>query len=384
MHSAVQAIPDPQKVAAKGKVTFDSTKRLSGIGAGDSLLIPNFLPEDTAKEILNNLLSSDQSEIEWNQLTNVKHGDNFPRLTAYQSDRNELGHIPAYRCADPQPWNGQYETNHFSPRVQHVKRQIEMRANHTFNWSRILCYRDGKDGMGFHSDKCLDIRAGSYIASLSLGQARDYELQPKSILKTQPGALVPQKITLRHNTLLLLGPETNRLYLHSVKKKKKGGSCKDGESMEPRVSITFRDLASWYVDGGALPGFYGQGTPYRNFDEYSTAKAQKDQIVWTGIAGFSCVAYFSTTKGSGPRRSPWLGLAAAGTAAALALLIAEWKKQRDWQREQSRLGRVYRQCNIQALTSDQARHLLLHGTDEELDFGASKAKSNSSVCGRDS
>lgn len=136
------------------KLVWDGTERLSGLGAGDSLLLPNFLSSAEADEILQNLLSEKECEVQWNTLQHATHGSTLPRLTAYESSQNECGHLPAYRCADPQPWHGQYETMPWSKRVDRVRHLIAKRAKHTFNWSRILCYRDGNDGMGFHSDKC--------------------------------------------------------------------------------------------------------------------------------------------------------------------------------------------------------------------------------------
>lgn len=337
---------------SRKKLTWDGTKRMSGLGAGDSLLVPNFLPEAEADEILQKLLPT--GELDWNILQNVKHGSTLPRLTAYQSSRNEYGHIPAYRCADPQPWHGQYETKPWSPTVKHVRELVQKAARHGFNWSRILCYRDGQDGMGFHSDKCLDIRDGSYIASLSLGQTREYELKPKVGAKHHP-ALLPQKIVLRHNTLFLLGPETNRLFLHSVKKS-------NGTVMQPRLSVTFRDLATWYVSKWKLPAFYGQGTPFVDYQDLKRSK--RNEGIFNGglVIASASVTFLAVARKS----QSWLALLAAGVAAGTSNLLLRWKEHRNWQQEQSQLAEVYRQCNIQPLTPAQAKDLLPAGVHRDL------------------
>lgn len=186
IHSDLQPAPvyTNSVSAASSGLSFDGRERLSGLGAGDSLLIPNFLPENEARELLERLLpdgsneSSTASEIDWQRLTNVRYQSRLPWLTAYQANRNEHGHFPAYRCADPQPWHGQYETKFWTDSVNMLRELVESQACHGFNWSRILCYRDGNDSMGFHSDKCLDLRYGSSIASVSLGEEREYCVKP--------------------------------------------------------------------------------------------------------------------------------------------------------------------------------------------------------------
>lgn len=200
---------------------------------------------------------------------------------------------------------------------------------------------------------------------------------------------MPQRITLQHHTLLLLVPETNRLFLHSVKKSK--GDEKDAP-LEPRISITFRNLATGYVTNGtgvdSPPALYGQGTPQSDFEAYSKAQARKKFLAFTGIVGISCATFFDANTGSNEekRHSPWLGVAAAGIAAVASSMLYTWRKQCDWQWEQKRLGEVYHQCNVQALLPAQAKDMLLvlHGTDKELDFGMSKVKPSSNTSGRDS
>ena len=319
-------------------------------------MVPSFLPEEEAEEIFQKLLPAGDGElhggeIHWNELSHLPTGSKFPRLTAYQSERNANGHLPAYRCADPQPWHGQYETDEWSPTIAKVKEMIEHKARHSFNWSRILNYRDGRDGMGFHSDKCLDLRHGSFIASLSLGETREYELKPKANVGP---AFVAQKITLRHNTLLLLGPKTNQYFVHLVKK---------GGKDSPRISITFRDLATWYVHGHKTPQFYGQGTPFSNYDEFYHSRER--HLLHGGL--FVCAASAATTMLVGIRRSdsltrresliPWI---AGGLVGLVGTAVCAWLDWRGWVKRQQRLGQVYRWCNVLPITSFEARDLALY------------------------
>ena len=193
--------------------------------------------------------------------------------------------------------------------------------------------------------------------------------------------LVPQKISLRHNTLFLLGPETNRLFLHSIKKNK----GEDG-IMEPRISITFRDLATCYAHGGDYPAFYGQGTQFVNHEELQRAVSRQTVLGQLCIVASTSAAFVAVIMACGKeKRRPSSGLAAltaAGITGASSWLFVRWKKRRDWQNQQGRLAQVYRQCNILALTSEDARELLLYGTKKELAFQLPKVTPN--ACARDS
>ena len=69
------------------------------------------------------------------------------------------------------------------------------------NHAVVLLYRDANDRIGFHQDKTLDLAPDTPIVSVSLGQTRTYVLQdhPRTPRRRQ-------EVTLRHGTLLVLGP----------------------------------------------------------------------------------------------------------------------------------------------------------------------------------
>mmetsp|Transcript_163949 Transcript_163949/g.521182 ORF Transcript_163949/g.521182 Transcript_163949/m.521182 type:complete len:839 (-) Transcript_163949:676-3192(-) len=317
---------------------FDGVSRLSGFGAGDCILIPKFLSQEVADKLLKRMLGED--EIRWTQLLHVKNASKFPRLTAFQAERSAEGHLPVYRCADPQPWHGQYDTLPWSLSVLKIKPQLEAVAGHSFNWSRILRYRDGNDGMGFHSDKCLDVRKGSYIASLSLGDSREYELQPKDKSSRIPS----QTLTLHHGTLLLLGPETNRLFMHSLKKTKQS-------QKRERISVTFRDIATYHADWD----FYGQGTLTPTVQAWRARRRKENSVD-------SVCAYLLALGGcrlaGGPRTR--LGWFSAAVALCLYSLWRVIRRRRRWNEGLRRLAALFPELNKRPLGPDEARELL-HG-----------------------
>jgi alkylated DNA repair dioxygenase AlkB/nicotinamidase-related amidase len=223
------------------------------VGAGDVVVIENFLDAALADAALKLL----QSETHWYLLKHTAVSAS-PRLTGFQADIEDDGTVPVYRCADPQPWDNLYRTAPFSPTIQAIRERIEERTGYSFNWCRLLQYPSGKDDMAFHSDKCLDMRAGSPVVTLSLGQDRDYILRPKlSEEKDHIGTeLGSQRLILRHNSLLILGPQTNMRFQHSVCKAPPGGEVL-------RLSLTFRDIATYYCPLYSNPEccLFGQGVP---------------------------------------------------------------------------------------------------------------------------
>jgi hypothetical protein len=103
-------------------------------------------------------------------------------------------------------------TSHWTPSLNVVRAVVEGRAGHSFNWAKLRCYRDGKGDTFLQSETCLDIAENSFLAIFSLGQQRDLELLPKR--DVAGASLAPQRISLRHNSLLLLGPQTSRMFLN--------------------------------------------------------------------------------------------------------------------------------------------------------------------------
>lgn len=247
-------------------ITSTSPQPLLNFGGGDVIFIENFLEEDTLNELMNNV----QNEVSWYQLKHPVHCSCYPRLTSFQALIEDDGTIPIYRCADPQPWDNQYETINFTPIIRKLKEKIELISGETYNWCRMINYRTDNDDMGFHSDKYLDISKDSYIVSFSIGQTREYILKLKKgiqlhhKLKYHLSTDNNQRISLTHNSLLLLGPTTNMCYLHSISKNHNHNHNQKIKNnlYDYRISITFRKIATFYCPrfkGLDNNCFYGQG-----------------------------------------------------------------------------------------------------------------------------
>ena len=105
-----------------------------------------------------------------------------------------------------------------------------------FNHIIGTLYVEEKDEIGAHHDKTRDIRAGSDIISLSLGDAREF------VLTSKDGA-EQQRVVLEDGDLFVLGPCTNAQLKHAVLPVKDEKIIeRHARAVNPRISIVLRDI----------------------------------------------------------------------------------------------------------------------------------------------
>lgn len=100
-----------------------------------------------------------------------------------------------------------------------------------FNCALLNYYRSGDDTMGWHSDDEAELGPAPVIASVSLGESRDFRMRPKArgLASSEPAFT----LTLEDGSLLLMLPPTQRHWQHSLPRRAKRGG---------RINITFRQL----------------------------------------------------------------------------------------------------------------------------------------------
>jgi alkylated DNA repair dioxygenase AlkB len=81
------------------------------------------------------------------------------------------------------------------------------------NHALIQWYRSGHDHIGEHADKTLDVRAGSVIVNVSFGATRCMVLRTKD---RDEATRRIERVELPHNSLFVLGLETNRKWKHEI------------------------------------------------------------------------------------------------------------------------------------------------------------------------
>ena len=214
-------------------------------------LIENLLSVDEAASVLN-CLRPESGEIQYGQyytLANDQSLVRLPRLMAFQASVNSFGDQPWYRCKIALVPQNNIVYAPWSPTCQKLKKVIEETTGETWNLAHIIYYKDGQESMGLHSDCMLDLAPDSKIAVVSLGVNRQLELVKKQESTSDgPSHL---NINLSGNSLFLLDEETNKHYVHGIKKEK--------NETGDRVSIGFRHVLTYKTQNGKL---YGNGLAY--------------------------------------------------------------------------------------------------------------------------
>ena len=96
-------------------------------------------------------------------------------------------------------------------------------------------YKGGSHYIGEHRDDERDLTPGHPIASLSLGQKRDFVFKhADSRGKSAKRKVEPVKIELEHGGLLMIKNPTNTYWYHSLPQRKK--------LLGARISMTFRKM----------------------------------------------------------------------------------------------------------------------------------------------
>jgi alkylated DNA repair dioxygenase AlkB len=188
---------------------------------GDVVLFDKLFSEAESDVYLAALTSG--AEIDWRQEKINLYGKahSLPRLTAWYG---EPGARYSYSgiCSVAIPW---------TKSLLAIKHTIEHATGGAFNGVLLNLYRDGVDGMGWHSDDEAELGPAPMIASVSFGQPRSFQMKHK----VDSG--LRQSILLGHGSLLLMQGDTQKNWLHQVPKRTSKKS-----PMSMRVNLTFRQV----------------------------------------------------------------------------------------------------------------------------------------------
>jgi nicotinamidase-related amidase len=263
------------------------------IGERDSRIIYDFLPtggnfDDAFVKLRNN---EESGEVRWQEM--YHRSGKVPRLVAVQGEVRADGSIPIYRHpADESP-----PLLPFSATVQRIREEVEKTVGHPVNHVLIQLYRGGEDNISEHSDKTLDIVRGSFIVNVSLGAMRTMTLRTKksafvpqamdqprrasapasSPLSTTDIKRTAQRIRLPHNSLFILGQETNQIWLHAIRADKRPVSEKTAEELafnEERISLTYRHIDTFINPKDGT--IWGQGATSKSMEDAKTILKEQE------------------------------------------------------------------------------------------------------------
>ncbi|MFV5703083.1 alpha-ketoglutarate-dependent dioxygenase AlkB family protein [Flavobacterium sp. XS2P12] len=110
-----------------------------------------------------------------------------------------------------------------------MRERVEKETQLKFNCVLLNLYRNGKDGVAWHSDREQNFGKDAIIASVSFGETRMFRLRHKFRKE------IPQmEIPLYHGSLLVMAGTTQSFWQHQVPKTAK--------EILPRINLTFRQI----------------------------------------------------------------------------------------------------------------------------------------------
>lgn len=176
-------------------------------------LIKNSLPKST----LLNYLDEIKYDVKWNETAIMPDGKEtiLPRLMAYVSDSGEV-YSYANLTIKGSKWN---------KTTLEIKRLVESATNHKFNSCLLNWYRDGKDKIGWHSDKEKQLGENPVIVAFNLGDSRTFHFRRKENREEK------YSILLEAGDILIMDQECQKLWEHAILPEDKKGQ---------RISLTFR------------------------------------------------------------------------------------------------------------------------------------------------
>lgn len=141
-----------------------------------------------------------------------------PRLVAWCGDPGAR-YTYSGTVHEPLPWSADLVT---------IRTRVRELTGCTFNSVLLNLYRDGRDGMGWHSDDEPELGPDPVIASVSLGATRRFCMRHRRHRDRK------LDLSLSSGSLLLMAGPTQHNWLHAVPKT----SVTVGE----RINLTFRTI----------------------------------------------------------------------------------------------------------------------------------------------
>lgn len=177
----------------------------------DVMLIDNFFNKEESDAFYNTLLT----ETPWREYEMPMYDKivTAPRMISWHQDKNAA--ISSSNAPE------------FSSDLNSIRKRVEAETNLQFNAVLLNLYRNGNDGVSWHSDKIDRSGSNPIIASVTFGETRMFRLRHK-LRKDVPQFEIP----LYHGSFLIMAGKTNSFWEHSVPKTSK--------EVLPRINLTFR------------------------------------------------------------------------------------------------------------------------------------------------
>jgi len=107
--------------------------------------------------------------------------------------------------------------------------RLEAKTEFRFNSVLLNHYKNGKEKIGWHSDKESQLGANPVIATVNLGAARHFHFRPREVDAENPGT---ESVLLESGDVLLMLENCQANHQHAILVEK--------EVALPRISLTYR------------------------------------------------------------------------------------------------------------------------------------------------
>ena len=174
----------------------------------------HFLSKEEAEKLKDHLLQTSP----WEQRTQKMYDKMVltPRLTAWYGDDEK-----SYEFG-----NDKRDTNPWTPELLSLKERIETEFGYRFNGVLLNLYRDGNDSVAWHRDKESRYGKRPVIASVSLGQTRNFDFRKMDHHQSK------YSLPLPHGSLLIMKGDLQENWEHRI--------AKSTTPMKERINLTFR------------------------------------------------------------------------------------------------------------------------------------------------
>lgn len=174
----------------------------------------HFVPEQEATVLKELLLKT----VPWKQSSQKMYDKEVltPRLTAWFGDEDKSYQLDGK----------QFIINPWSYELLSLKQKIEQFSGYRFNSVLLNLYRNGNDSVAWHRDKESELGNRPVIASVSLGEVRNFDFRKVDDHKKK------YSLPLAHGSLLIMKGDLQVYWEHRI--------AKSTKPMQPRINLTFR------------------------------------------------------------------------------------------------------------------------------------------------
>jgi alkylated DNA repair dioxygenase AlkB len=191
--------------------TGSGGKKIFDLPDTELILIDNFFSKEESDHFYEKLLH--QTKWRGYQMEIFDKTVTAPRMIAWYEDKDNVG-------ADQNGPDWTYD-------LLTIRSRVEKETQLDFNSLLLNLYRNGKDGVGWHSDKENNTGKDPIIASVTFGDTRIFRLRHKFRKD-----VAQVEIPLHHGSFLLMAGTTNSFWQHQVPK--------TARNVLPRINLTFR------------------------------------------------------------------------------------------------------------------------------------------------